>query len=291
MNYESRLEQNKRSRQSPDHIDSRAKIIKICKTDNISGEISSESSKMDNRDIRLIDSFRSVLCEELDARFTTFSANEFIPLKNDVTLIKSEVESLKNELAEIRKEKNDLDKKVDNCNNQIAFMERGFREQNLIFYNVAKSTNVRQSIYDFCKQELKIETQITMNKVSVLKDDKTRNVLTVLVNFGSSEMSRIVLKSAKNLKHSNSGVSISRDLSEEDRKIKSLLLNIRKLIIQQGTSNNNKIKVFGNKFIFNDKVFTYNSRTKYFGNSEIDARVFLMENFSIDFDNFLSNIQ
>lgn len=102
-------------------------------------------------DVKLLDSFRNVLREELDARFTAFSTNEFVPLKNDVTSMKSELEALKHEVAELKKEKLDLDKKVDNCNSQISFLERGIREQKLIFYNVAKTSNVRQSINDICK--------------------------------------------------------------------------------------------------------------------------------------------
>lgn len=287
------ISEYKRPRQSPEQISERSKVLRTSlemslDIGNNTADIV-DTSQLDIRDQNLLTCFRGVVREELDSRFKAFSTQDFLPLKKDVLAVKTDLDTLKAEVQALRDEKDVLRQEGSRSNKQIEFLERGVREQNLIFYNVVKTDNIRQSILDICTNEIKVNGNLSVKRTSVLKEDRSKNVLTVLVQFGSREEAQGVLRSTKNLKNSRSRIGVSKDLSEEERKARSTLFAIKKTIQEQSNNSNVKIKVFGNKFIIEDKTFVYNRRMKSFGNSVINGKDFLKERFGIDFDNFLFN--
>lgn len=287
---------NKRSRQSPDltlakvtKLTSSLSATRMVNTPENTPASFSGTKQLDENGQLLLANFRQVLCEELNNRFALFSKEDFVPLKEDVKSMRDELNTLKEEVASLKEDNKDLASQFERSNNQLKFLERDARDFHLIFYNVAKSTNVYQSIMDICQKILNVREPLNIRRTTVLKQDRAKNVLTVLVKFDASAMVNAVLRCTNNLRGNSAGIGISRDLSEEERRTRSLLLKVKRQIQQTNTSE--KVKVISNKLIVKELTFWYNSKTNKFGNAEIDGKHFLRETFSIDFDNLVANMQ
>lgn len=286
--------QKKRPRQSPDHINSTTKVTKLLESSVLTDRMSEDNldshddlPELDPSGKLLLLSFQKVLCKELDTRFANFCANEFTPLKDDVSTMKTDVSTLKEEVAIIKNENALLTDELKRSNERINHLERDARALNLIFYNITYTPNVQQSIHDICKSVLKINEPLGISRTIVLKKNAASGILTVLVKFESSGMVYKVLGATKNLKNSGTRIGISRDLSQEERKIKTLLLAIKKQIHEK--DNTIKVKVVGKRMFVDNVMFTFNEKNNTFGNSQVNGKEFLMENFSINFDYLVTN--
>lgn len=290
--------QKKRQLQSPENSNDITKVTRILEssiplvrmsalgTTNDSVEI---PPVLDKNGQLLLQSFREVLCKELDARFSNFCQHEFIPLKQDVICVKNDLGVFKDEVVLLKEQNAILASKLEKSSNQISHLERDARAHNLIFYNVTATANVYQSILDICRTVLKVSEPISITRSIVLKNHRSTGVLTVLVKFETVGMVYKILGGTKNLKNSSTRIGISRDLSEGERKIKSSLLSIRKLINEKDTSI--KVKVVGKRMFVDNEMLIFNEKQNTFGNSQVNGKDFLMERFSINFDELVANNQ
>lgn len=248
--------------------------------------VSDTSPQLDTNGKLLLQSFQQILCKELDSRFSNFCKTEIGPLKHDVSCVKSDLAALKGEIKLLKDQNASLSKKLEKSDSQISQLEK---DANLIFYNVNSSSNIRQAILEICRTVLRVGEDISITRTIILKKHPSSGALTVLVKFETLGMVYKVLSSTKNLKSSGSGIWISRDLSEEERKIKSSLLIIKKKINEKDTSC--KVKVVGKKMYVDSVMFIFNEKHNTFGNSQMNGKVFLLEKFSINFDDVVDNNQ
>lgn len=163
----------------------------------------------------------------------------------------------------------------------MFFLEKDARDYNLIFYNVAKSSNVYQMIKDICREVLKIQLEISLRKCVIIKENKQYQTVNVLVKLESISMVDTILKNAKNLKGAHTKITISKDLSEDERRDRRILLILKRKIVT--VSQESKVKILGNSIMIDGTKLTYKSKSNYFGNSEIDGSAFVRQKFSIDF--------
>lgn len=287
---------NKRLLHSPEQLHSSPKIHKVAsnmndviKTDMIPEN--TQSQKLSEREQLMVNAFTDSMCRQLDIRFASFSKQEIAPIRKDVEEMKSDITSLNAEITALKQANSGLIAKLDKYDEKMTYMERETRERNLIFYNIPSTLDVKRSIEDVCKELLKIQEPIAIQKTVVLKEDKTKRTITVLAKFDSIISVACVLKNVRNLKGTNSRIGISRDMSEEERREQGLLMKLKKTIHGNVAANNIKIKVVGNSIVINQVKLTLKMKSNFFGNSNVDGRIFLKENYSIDFDSFLVNSQ
>lgn len=283
----------KRLRQSPEN-NNITKVIKTIQSsvplERFTNPKMSDTETVQELDANgklLLKSFHKVLVMELDSRFDSFCKNEFFPLKQDVIEVKKELIDLKTEVAELKIANENLTAKLDKSESQISQLERESRSHNLIFYNVTQTSNLQQAVIDICKSILKVQEEIKISRAIVLKRNAAAKTFTILIKFESTSIVSIILAGAKHLRDSGTGISISRDLSEGERKIKNILLEIKRKIQERDTYS--KVKVVGTKIYIDNVTLTYNEKNKTFGNSQIDGTAFLQEKFSIDLNNLMSN--
>lgn len=250
-----------------------------------------EQPKLTEREKLMLDAFTQSMCTQLDKRFETFSKDVIGPMKKDLTDVKVDVGSLKLEVASLKEERGELLAKLDNYDKQINYLQKESRASNLVFFNIPCNDDIGRCIEDVCRGLLQINEQISIVKTVVMKENKSRKTLTVLAKFASPATISLILKNANKLKGQNSNIGISRDVSEEERKERAVLIKLRKCILDNDHSKQSKVNVVGNSIFINKVKLTFKIKTKYFGNSNIDGRAFIRENFSLDFDNLLTNMQ
>lgn len=199
------------------------------------------------------------------AEFEIFKTENFAPIVKDVNIIKGDIKSMKS------------DRESDRI--RINILERELKQRNIIFSKLPKTDDIEKSIVDLCKETLGI-TNVYIDKVVVLRTNENDNSSTTLAVFGSQKTADHIIRNAKKLKHT--GIFVSRDLGQDDREARNLLLLIRKLI--KAKDNSQMVKVYGNKIVINDvklyltKDHLENKQTK------INGKQFLLERFGIDFD-------
>lgn len=244
---------------------------------------------LEPREQLLLQCFAKLVGHELDERFSTFSETELKPLKKDVTEVKGSISNMQLEITALKEEKVELSQKLDSFNVKLSQLDKESRESNLIFYNLPKSSNVRQDIIELCTNVIRPICAVAIRKTLVLRQNQANQTMTVLVRFDAASTVDHILRNSKNLKSTR--ISVCRDLSEEDRENRKILLSLKNKIKENDTSDKLKIKVINN-YIFIDNVkLTLNIKNNYFGNREVNGKQFVKEKFSIDFDNFVNNQQ
>lgn len=284
---------NKRPLESPEHDTERKKILKPNEnmdSNNTSAPKESTNAtiavgELDTKDLKMIECFRGVLREELDTRFSTFSKDEFLPLKANVDDMKSNMEKLKTEVDALSTqnakllEQNDLQQKqIDDSLRRMRYQEQNSRARNLIFKDLVSSSN----LFDTIQNILQVKFELTNTHLSrVIKLREHGGKTTALAEFTSAQIVGEIVRNAAKLK--GSGVYIDKDLSPEQRTRKSTLLKIRKHILQQ--SSGSKISVFENKIKIDDNKFNYESESNDYQSSDgISLRAFLKNKFNVEVD-------
>lgn len=284
---------NKRLLQSPPEKErSNQKLPKISTNSVLNSESDMEQKEepvLNEKEAFMLKAFTDTMCKELDKRFDSFSDKVISPIRGDIHDMKGDIKSLTSEIEALKLERVDLLSKVDRYDQEIGHLQKESRATNLVFYNIPDNTDIRKCIEDVYKGLLRIEQSIDIVRATVLKADQNKGTLTALIKFSSPSMVGLILKNVHKLKGTNSSVGISRDLTEEERKDRGVLLKLRKKLRENDKQS--KVKVVGTSILINTVKLTYRSRTNYFGNSNSDGRAFIRENFSIDFDDFITNSQ
>lgn len=274
----------KRLLESPENIVSDPKLSKhICvegrlmesqKMNNLQNQNTSvlpslsnfNEGNLDERDIRMLTQFEKMI----QYQFNIFSQTHISPMVA--------------QLSEYKEENSKLREDVRSCVERIAILEKNIRESNLVFTNVPLTENHEKSIEDICKNLIKIgDTDI--EKIIPIKENKQQNTVTILATFKSRRTTEVIMRKAGNLKGTKIGVS--RDLSREERMARSILLKLRREILNTGVSI--KVKVYGKHIIIDKEKLTFDNTS--FGNSKVDGRSFVLEKFGISFDSILTNNQ
>lgn len=224
------------------------------------------TNNMDERDEKMLEKFDLMLQKQ----FSLFS--------------KAHIEPMMQELAKCKDENVKLRDEVKSCVDRISFLERTIRESNLVFSNVPASENNLNAIEDICKNLLKV-TETDIEKIIPVKENKQQNTVTLLTTFKSRRTVDVLLRKASLLKGTRIG--ISRDLPKEERMARNTLLKLRREIMNTGTEQ--KIKVFGKHIVIDKEKFTFENN--FLGNSKVDGKVFILENFGINFYSIISNNQ
>lgn len=292
---------NKRLLQSPEETVSNPKLIRTSnmnqnnplplEEDTTSALNTDQMMPLEPREQLLLQSFAKLVGRELESKFISFSQTELQPMKENISDLKSNLDALRNEIEFMKEEKSDLSKKLELYEDKLSLLDKESRDYNLVFYNIPKTSEIHSSLIDLCKEILKVSTPISIKKTIILRDDKSKNSMNVLAKFESTSMVDAILKCAKNLKGANTGITITRDYNDEDRKFRRTLLSVKKNIKQKDTSDKFKVNVVGTSIYINNHKFNYNKKSNKFGNREVDGKVFLKEHFSIDFDSFVLNQQ
>lgn len=289
---------NKRLLQSPEQSDN-TKIVRLIEptqqesnrlkmdTQSTSVQQNNQNVQLERNDQLLLTEFRNILRTELDIRFATFANAEIAPIKENIQGMKDEIVALKLEVADLKTENACIVGKLSKAEQTISHIDKDAREMNLIFYKVPRTNNAKEAVEEICVNLMKVQGALDIRKCIILKSaNGTNNVLT---KFGSPNIVNAVLKNARNLKGSN--IWVARDMDEEERQCQRVLLKLKKTIEGIDNSKKNKIKVWGKVICIEDLKLTLTLRTNIFGNSKVDGRKFLMETFSIDFDNLLNSCQ
>lgn len=285
----------KRLLQSPEQSVASAKFPKpddsnsMMNTTSATSDSNAVEHTLEPRDQTLLDNFARILCRELDSRFSSFAQHQIAPLKQEITCIKEDVSTLKSEVEALKIENCNLQQTIEKYESKVSSMEKDARDFNLIFHNVAKSPNVYQMIKDVCKEVLKVDRDIFLRRCVILKENKQQQTVDVLAKMESTSMVEAILKNTRYLKGAQSRISISKDLSEEDRRDRRVLLNLKRKITN--TSKESKVKVLGNSILIDGTKLNYRSKSNYFGNSDVDGKAFLNERFSIDFSSLANSSQ
>lgn len=285
--------------QSPDQITNISKLHKttakeMADIEGISNQKELETpqpQQLSEREQLMVNAITASMCRELDIRFSSFSLQEIAPIRHDIVEMKSDISSLNAELGALKQENCSLVAKLAKYDEKMCYLERETRETNLIFYNIPTTADLKRTIEDVCKGLLKIQEEIRIQKAVVLREDKTRKTSTALIKFDSSITATTVLMNARNLKETNSRIGISRDMTEDERREQAILMKLKKTIQEKVAGNQIKVKVVGNSIVINQVKLKLKLKSNFFGNSTVDGRTFLQENFSINFDSFLVNSQ
>lgn len=277
----------KRLLQSPEAINPNLKLQRTVTM--LEAEKTTEEITLEPREKILLDSFAKLVGRELDSRFQSFAQLELKPLKNEVVGVKNDIGSLKTEIETLKEEKRQLTQKLDSFEKQIHILDKESRDCNLVFYNVPKTNDIKQAVVDLCRNTLEVTNVVTIQRAIVLKQNRNHETLIILAKFDSSSMVDNILKNVRKLKGAGTRISISRDLSIDERSSRRVLLALKNKVKEQDTADKFRIKVVNNHIFIDNVKLTYNIRTNYFGNREVNGKAFLLEKFSFDFDNFLVN--
>lgn len=171
------------------------------------------------------------------------------------TEIKNKLDSLEKEILDIRKENSELKGKNIELTTQVKSLERKDRENNLVFYNVKYSNEkeLHDIIIHFLREKLNITLPLNeIVRVYRLGKFNNREISPpVLLKLTTYLRKREILINTGKLK--GTGVSISEDLSEEERNRRKLIYSCYKAAKLRNCS----AKLYKDKVIVDGKTFKY----------------------------------
>ncbi|XP_013174261.1 PREDICTED: uncharacterized protein LOC106122718 [Papilio xuthus] len=180
-----------------------------------------------------------------------------IELKESIT--KNIMDKIDEKLSPLITENNKLKKKVEDLENEIEYLKRGNKENNIIIYGLEESEKSTSDLFQKITYTLKNESNVHLQESEVNKirrlgkqkvSSKPRPVLCVLINKWKKDE---ILKGRKNLKT----IYISEDytkevlekrkaliprLQEEKRKGKVAFIKYDQLIVKESNTNFDKRK-------------------------------------------------
>lgn len=191
----------------------------------------------------------------LDGKLEHLASKEDIKnLQQEITKVKQECDILKLEVRSLR-EDNAL------LRNKVESQERHQKSCNLIFKQVPEDGLIpSETIHNFCRTTLGIERKLHIKNAYRFGRVVANKCRPILVEYLLQEDTRFVLDKTELLKDTN--VVIHRDRTENSRKVRSLLFELKDEI----NRNNNKVKleVRGQQLVVNKKFFTFTNDYKLF---------------------------
>jgi regulator of replication initiation timing len=166
---------------------------------------------------------------KFDAKFTS------VATKTDINNLKKQIKDLREENQQLREEVKLVQEKQKANERKLDMMDNKLRRNYLIFKGLSKEneTNYAETIRGFCKEVLKIETPIYINKAFKIGPQNSKFNL-ILASFSNQSEVTQILQNRKKLK--GTGYVIQEDLAENTRKRRNKILAIRKEILKLNKS-------------------------------------------------------
>lgn len=180
-------------------------------------------------------------------------------IQTDILSIKTEITSQNEEIGNLKVKVDALERQNSVLTTKSVALEKKLKENNLIVYNIPENEKIPlyQIAIDFFVNNLEVEVGTDdIDSVYRLgrraKSQETgRNHRPILVKFCSQLKKRQIYSQARKLKGTN--ISISDDLTEDERKEKKVLYEH----YRAAKSSDYPAKFFGNRVVINGKTYKY----------------------------------
>ncbi|RZF41004.1 hypothetical protein LSTR_LSTR012954 [Laodelphax striatellus] len=153
---------------------------------------------------------------------------QIVAKKEDLESLTKEMKRLVQENISLKNEVNHLKKEISQVNERVTSLEDRARRNNVIFkglkYNA--SEDCRKLVEGFCKNVLKCEKEIVVNRAHTL--GQNRNNAPVIAHIPRDEDVDCVFKNVKKLR--DTGYIVHRDFSFETRRKRGKLARLKKEI-------------------------------------------------------------
>lgn len=182
-------------------------------------------------------------------------------IKNDISLIREKLSTQENLITKVIKENSDLKVKNDELERKISLLEKQIRENNLLFFNFEEDSDVPllELVGDFLNKTIGVKLD-SRDVVNIYRIGKSQNSSgkrrPILLKLNSHFKKKEILFNATRFK--GTGIGVSEDLSEEDRKRRKLVYQNYKDAKKRGYS----AKLLGNKVVINGQTYTYAQLSK-----------------------------
>lgn len=215
-----------------------------------------------------INAFRQILKLELNASLDDKLAK--LATKTDIDAVQHDVNHLQNRLQ--------------NHEHRLHQMEWKQRSKNIIFKYIPQKRNYKAYITSLLHNIMGLPN-IYPRSIFSLKTLMDKKQAILLVEFMDNDEVREIFSKVNTLKGTN--IILERDLSDEERQRKGVLLNIRKEILKRAKENNVSIKIVvsENRIKFGDDIFIHNKSNNEFqmavGENGVDLREYLIDKFNL----------
>lgn len=165
--------------------------------------------------------------------------------------LRKEIDELKEVNEKITKEMLEWKEKTLLLERDLTQIDRRQKRSNIVLRGLNDSQAPRATVEDLCSNVLKVDD---VKVKDVRKTFQKNGKMTVVAELADADMVNSVLKSTVNLK--GSSISIDRDLTRESREKKSVMMKLKKDLLEQDTSKkiivrDDRLKVDNNWFYWN----------------------------------------
>lgn len=175
-----------------------------------------------------------------------------LEIQTEVSAVKTEITELKKIIQQEKDKVNALEKTQTDLQTKYKILEKSLKRNNVLIFGV-KYDNKQNSLAEFVIQKINqwLELDLTLECLNnVYPIGKTESNRPILIQFQSYLTKTRVLKECRKLK--GTGISITEDLTKEDREIQKKLIKHKK----QAQSKGYKTYIRRNKLYVNNEEYT-----------------------------------
>lgn len=165
-------------------------------------------------------------------------------------ILKTEVDEIKNLLTTQEQKIKDLKEENKELTSKLRTLEKKLNKNNIIIFNSQyKDGDVLEFTINLFKKHLEINniTELDINNIYAVGEENK----TIFVHFCSYLKKALVLRNCKKLK--DSGISISEELSQEEREQRKVLVKYMK----EARKHDKKSYIYKEKLYINEECYTY----------------------------------
>lgn len=207
--------------------------------------------------------------------------------KDDLALYKEELQKVQENTEVVKNLVLNVQKGRESDKRRLEMLEREYRSKNLVFKGVSTNDNVnpREVLEDIINGKMGLTPVIKAQKVYVLK--RAAQSMVVMVRFYTEDDVRRVLEKTRML--AGTTIFIDRDMTEDERSTKQVLMRIRRIILSKLSDPDDKmvkIRVQTNCIRIAEYMFKWNGENLMCGKGSGNNILSQIYKYNFDIVNF-----
>lgn len=215
--------------------------------------------------------------------------------KDDLAIYKVELQKVQENTEEVKNLVLNVQKDRESDKRRLEMLEREYRNKNLVFKGIPNNNNMnlRNTLEELITVKMDITPVVKIQQVYVLK--RAAQNMVVMVRFYTEDDVRRVLEKTRLL--TGTAIYIDRDMTEQERSIKQVLMRIRRIILSKLSDADDKtvkVRVQTNCIRIKEYMFKWNGDNLMCGKesgNNILSQIYLYKfNFdTVNFKNLISD--